>query len=108
MAEKEIAKRDGWLHRLGARWGVSTGRALVILLVFACTGLTVMFLKRPVVAFFTEDEGGTPLLFSILYYILILPFYNAVLLVYGALLGQFDFFWAFEKRFVNRILGRKK
>lgn len=108
MAEKEVAKGSGWLHRLSARWGVSTARALVILLVFACTGLTVMFLKRPVVAFFTEVEGGTPLLFSVLYYILILPFYNVVLLVYGALLGQFDFFWAFEKRFFNRIFGRKK
>lgn len=108
MAEEEVAKGPGWLQRLGTRWGVSTGRALVILLVFACTGLTVMFLKRPVVAFFTEEEGGTPLLFSILYYILILPFYNVVLLVYGALLGQFEFFWAFEKRFFDRIFGRKK
>ncbi|MFZ1618005.1 MAG: DUF6787 family protein [Flavobacteriales bacterium] len=108
MADEEVAKGDGWLHRLGARWGVSAGRAVIILIVFACTGLTVMFLKRPVVAFFTEVEGGTPLLFSVLYYILILPFYNVVLLVYGALLGQFDFFWAFEKRFFNRIFGRKK
>jgi hypothetical protein len=66
-----------------------------------------MFLKRPVVAFFTEEEGGTPLLFSILYYILILPLYNVVLLVYGALFGQFTFFWAFEKRFLNRIFGKR-
>ncbi|MGV9013810.1 MAG: DUF6787 family protein [Flavobacteriales bacterium] len=108
MADEEVVKGNGWLHRLGARWGVSAGRAVIILIVFACTGLTVMLLKRPVVAFFTEVEGGTPLLFSVLYYILILPFYNVVLLVYGALLGQFDFFWAFEKRFFNRIFGRKK
>ena len=108
MAEKEMTKGAGWMHRLGAHWEVSAGRAVVILVVFACTGFTVMFLKRPVVAFFTEEEGGTPLLFSILYYFLILPFYNVVLLVYGALLGQFRFFWAFEKRFFNRIFGRKK
>lgn len=95
------------MQRLAKRWGVGTGRVLLILLVFACTGFTVMFLKRPVVGYFTENDDQ-PLLFSILYYILILPFYNVVLLVYGALFGQFAFFWAFEKRFFNRIFGRKK
>jgi hypothetical protein len=94
------------MQRLAARWGVQPWRAWVILLVFACTGFTVMFLKRPVVALFTTD-GEQPLLFSVLYYILILPFYNLVLLVYGALFGQFAFFWAFEKRFFRRIFGRK-
>jgi hypothetical protein len=103
MLEEEVAKKPGWLQRLAGRWGVGVGRALIILVVFACTGFTVMFLKRPVVAFFTEEEGGTPLLFSILYYILILPLYNVVLLVYGALFGQFTFFLDFEKRFLNSI-----
>mgnify|MGYP001547424497 CR=1 FL=1 len=107
MAEQEAAKNSGWLQRLAGRWGVGVGRALIILVVFACTGFTVMFLKRPAVSFFTQAEGGTPLLFSILYYILILPLYNVVLLIYGALLGQFAFFWAFEKRFFNRIFGRR-
>ena len=107
MAEKEVAKGTGWLYRLGAHWGVSAGRAVIILTVFACTGFTVMFLKRPVVAFFTT-EGDQPVLFSVLYYILILPVYNLILLVYGALFGQFAFFWAFEKRFFNRIFGKKK
>lgn len=96
-----------WMQRLGKRWGVGPVRVVLILIVFACTGLTVMFLKRPVVEYFTEN-GEQPLLFSVLYYILILPFYNVVLLVYGALLGQFNFFWAFEKRFFGRLFGRKK
>jgi hypothetical protein len=106
MAEAEMAKGPGWLQRLGGRWGVGAGRAAVILVVFACTGFTVMFLKRPVVAFFTEEDGQ-PLLFSVLYYLLILPVYNIVLLIYGALLGQFNFFWAFEKRFFRRVFGRR-
>lgn len=105
MGTGPAAGRRNWLDRLAGRWGVGTVRAVVILVVFACTGLTVMFLKRPVVAFFTED-GEQPLLFSVLYYILILPFYNVVLLVYGAVFGQFPFFWAFEKRFFKRLFGR--
>ena len=80
---------------------------VLILVVFACTGLTVMFLKRPVVALFTEN-GEQPLLFSVLYYVLILPVYNLFLLVYGTLFGQFRFFWEFEKRFFSRIFRRGK
>ncbi len=77
---------------------------LIILLVFACTGLTVMLLKRPVVAWAAGD-GEASGWFSVLYYLLILPFYNLILLVYGALFGQFRFFWDFEKRFFGRLFG---
>lgn len=96
---------QGWMERLAKRWGVSPKRVLVML-VFALTGFTVMFLKRPLVGLFTEN-GEQPLLFTVLYYILILPFYNLLLLAYGALLGQFAFFWEFEKKFFRRLFGRK-
>lgn len=95
-----------WFQRLQQRWGVDARRAAIILLVFICTGFTVMFLKRPVVRWFV-GEGEQPLLFSILYYVLILPIYNLFLLAYGALFGQFRFFWEFEKRFFKRILGKR-
>ncbi len=87
---------------------MSPARVGVILLVFALTGFTVMFLKKPMVAWASGDAGDPPLLFTVLYYILILPVYNALLLLYGALFGQFSFFWAFEKRFFARLFGRRK
>lgn len=105
MDERDHRQR-GWMKRLGDRWGVGPWRVIVILLVFACTGTTVLLLKRPVVAFFAGD-GEQPVIFTVLYYILILPVYNVFLLIYGALFGQFRFFWAFEKRFFGRLLGRK-
>jgi hypothetical protein len=40
--------------------------------------------------------------------VFILPLYNVVLLIYGALFGQFSFFWAFEKRFFGRLFGKRK
>ena len=94
------------LDKLKNRWKVnSIFQVVIILLVFALTGTTVMLLKKPVLnALF--PAGDHPLWFSIMYYILILPIYNIVLLIYGALLGQFSFFWNFEKRFINRILRR--
>lgn len=103
---KQTEQKPGWMERLGRRWGVGTSRVVLILTVFACTGFTIMFLKRPVVGFFTEG-GEQPLLFTILYYVLIFPAYNLLLLLYGGLLGQFHFFWQYEKRFFNRMLGRK-
>jgi hypothetical protein len=40
---------------------------------------------------------------TVLYYIFILPLYNVILLGYGFVFGQFDFFWRFEKRFIRRL-----
>ncbi len=98
--------KKGWVQKLQARWNVSATQVFIILLVFACTGFTVMFLKKPVVSFFVED-GEKSILFSVIYYIFILPIYNLILLIYGFIFGQFKFFWAFEKRFFRRIIGKK-
>lgn len=96
-----------WIDRLKKRWNLkNTWHVVIVLIVFACTGFTVLFLKRPVVAFFAED-GEQPVWFSIAYYILILPIYNVILLIYGFIFGQFRFFWEFEKRMWNRMTGRK-
>ncbi|MCB9164743.1 MAG: prolipoprotein diacylglyceryl transferase [Flavobacteriales bacterium] len=104
--DEQSPRSHGWIQRLGDRWAVGPGRVIVILLVFACTGTTVLLLKRPVVAYFAGD-GERSMLFSLLYYLLILPVYNVLLLLYGALFGQFRFFWAFEKRFFGRLFGRR-
>lgn len=98
-------QRKSWVEKLQARWGVSAAQVFIILLVFACTGFTVMFLKKPVVAFFTGGEQS--LVFTITYYILILPIYNIFLLIYGFIFGQFKFFWEFEKRFFKRMFRMK-
>ena len=108
MAQNSITvteKRENWFVRLQKRWGVSASKAVIILIVFALTGFSVMFLKKPIVNFFVPD-GSKSLLFSILYYILILPVYNIILLIWGFVLGQFSFFWEFEERFFNRIFRR--
>jgi Na+-driven multidrug efflux pump len=103
----ENEQRPGWFARLQKRWGVSAQRALIILIVFACTGFSVMFLKAPLLNLLIGEEERS-VIHSVIYYILILPIYNILLLIYGFLFGQFQFFWDFEKRFFNRMLGRKR
>lgn len=95
-------------EKLKERWNLkNTGQVVIVLIVFAATGFTVMFLKRPVVGFFTEN-GEQPIIFSILYYLLILPVYNVILLFYGFVFGQFRFFWEFEKKMWARMTGKSK
>lgn len=97
-----------WLDRLQSHWQLnSITQVIKVLIVFACTGFTVMFLKQPIVEYLTENSE-TNVWFSVIYYILILPIYNVFLLFYGFIFGQFSFFWAFEKRMWNRMTGKKK
>ena len=97
----------GWIDTLKQRWDLNTTwQVLVVLFIFACTGFTVMFLKNPLLGLIDPSykESTT---FTVLYYILILPVYNLILLFYGLIFGKFKFFWEFEKRFVKRMTGRK-
>ncbi|MEQ9592537.1 MAG: prolipoprotein diacylglyceryl transferase [Cyclobacteriaceae bacterium] len=94
-----------WVEKLKTRWKVDSAyKVVLILIVFACTGTTVVLIKGPIFEFlYGVDE--IPVWVSILYYILILPVYNLFLLLYGLLFGQFQFFWSFEKRFISRLMG---
>ena len=97
-----------WIQKLKDRWKLkSAGQVVIVLIVFACTGFTILFLKRPLLTLLAGEQGNTTLA-SVLYYIFILPLYNVVLLGYGFLFGQFRFFWEFEKRFVERFFSSKK
>ena len=96
------------INKLKDRWKVKGAlQVIVILTVFACTGFTVLFLKRPLFSLLFNDSA-MPLWATVLYYVLILPIYNVFLLFYGLIFGQFRFFWDFEKRFFRRILFREK
>ena len=96
------------LEKLKDRWNLtSLWQVVVILIVFALTGTTVLFLKRPLVAYFSP-EGEQNTWFSVGYYVLIWPIYNIILLGYGYVLGQFSFFWEFEKKTYYRITKRFK
>jgi hypothetical protein len=98
---------SGFIKKLQQRWNVeSAGQVVLILLVFACTGFSVMFLKKPITNWIYSNPELNHKLFSILYWVLIIPIYNFLLLLYGFIFGQFRFFWEFEKRFFNRISGR--
>ena len=97
-----------WINRLKEKWKVkNSSQFALILITFALTGSTVIIIKKPIVDYFTID-GEKSTIFTIIYLICILPIYNIILLFYGSLLGQFDFFWNYEKKMINRFRRKKK
>jgi hypothetical protein len=93
-----------WLKDLRVRWKTgSIFQIVLILAVFACTGITVVYLMKPVLKFLFGEY--IPIWGLILYCIFVLPVYNIFLLFYGFIFGQFNFFWTFEKRLFKRIFS---
>ncbi len=93
-----------FIKKLQERWQVKSAfQVIVILIVFACTGFSVMFLKEPLYALAGITEATPPWVRILFYSLTILPAYQIILLFYGFIFGQFRFFWEFEKRVFYRI-----
>jgi len=98
-------EKPGFLHRLQTKWKLeSLFQVVMVLVVFACTGFTILFIKNPILDFFgIERGGGQGFVNTVLYLLLVLPLYQIILLIYGFIFGQFKFFWEKEKQIFRRI-----
>jgi uncharacterized BrkB/YihY/UPF0761 family membrane protein len=92
------------IEKLKKRWGVETfGGFLLILFIFSITGMTTLYVRKLSFGWlgFTEE---TPLWIEIVAWIFVVfPSYQILFLLYGFLLGQFEFVWNFEKKSLHRI-----
>ena len=97
-----------WTEKLKQRWGVESGwQVLAILVVFACTGMTSLYVKEGLYFLAGIDEN-TVAWWRVTYRILAtFVAYQFLLLAFGWLFGQFQFFWRFEKKMLSRF-SRKK
>lgn len=103
------SKDPTFLQKLQSKWNLKSLRQVVlVLIVFALTGFTILFIKKPIFDFLgiSMERGG--FWKTVLYLLLVLPLYQIILLMWGFVFGQFDFFWEKEKQFLRRITGRKK
>lgn len=92
------------MKKLKTRWGVTSDfQLIVIFTVFAITGSISAYLSKP----FTNFIGLTYDNLNWLYYpirlIAIFPIYQILLVLFGFIFGQFDFFWSFEKKMLRNI-----
>ena len=99
-----MTAKKSFIDKLKHRWGItSTWQVIIILLVFALTGTSTLYVEK-----FVHDLLNIPpnlewYYTTLLFIVITLPLYNILLLVYGLLFGQFKFFWNFEKKFFGRI-----
>jgi hypothetical protein len=100
------------IEKLKQRWNVKNGwDVLINLLVFACTGFSILYIKRALfdLVGLTKETSPSWLLWTV-NIVIILPLYQVVLLAWGWIWGKFAFFLEFEKRMfrsIGRLFGRK-
>jgi hypothetical protein len=102
--QKSNAQGKGFLKRLQSKWRLENlWQVVLVLVVFACTGLTVLYIKQPIFDLLGISSDTGSFWKTILYLLFVLPLYQAFLLVYGFIFGQFHFFWEKEKQFIQRV-----
>lgn len=79
-----------------------------VFIVFAITGSSSVFVGRPIMELIgITKENLNPFIYWILFIIIGLIFYQILLVTFGWLFGQFNFFWEFEKKMLRRFgLGK--
>ncbi len=99
------------MKKLKQRWGISTNLQLILIFtVFSVTGSSSVYIAKPFLSWigltresFSPDFIWGGLIYLLLRIVLIFPFYQLLLIVFGWLFGQFNFFWEFEKKMLNRL-----
>jgi len=97
------------LQKLKNRWQIENNYQLfLILLTFSVTGSLSVMVRRPIFEYLGIDATTSLWLKIPMSILIITPSYQVLLIIVGSILGQFKFFWAFEKKMLSRFRFRKK
>jgi formyltetrahydrofolate-dependent phosphoribosylglycinamide formyltransferase len=89
--------------RMQEKWGVSVRQFWIIFIAFGLTGTTTAIITRYITGWLGFDEY-THWGWKVLLRVGMLLFgYQILLLAYGALLGQWAFFWKYEKKLLQKL-----
>ena len=82
----------------------SNYQLFIVNIVFAITGSLALYLAGILLDLINISTDNTnTLIYWTLRIILILPVYQVLLLLVGAIFGEFKYFWAMEKKIINRF-----
>lgn len=98
------------MEKLKQRWGITSNfQILVILFVFSITGTTSLYISRPLIVFLGIHPEILPsVLYWILFVIVSLIVYQFLLLFFGWIFGQFNFFKNIVLKMLQRLSFSKK
>jgi manganese efflux pump family protein len=92
------------MNKLKERWQISSNFQLIIIfIVFAITGSTASYLSKPVTHFLGITKENLAWVYWPFRLLIIFPVYQILLVFIGAIFGQFNFFWNFEKKMLQRM-----
>ena len=93
------------MNKLKERWNVTSNWQLIIIfIVFAITGSTAAYLSKPLTNFLGITKENLSLwIYWPVRLLIIFPPYQVLLVLIGAIFGQFNFFWEFERKMLNRM-----
>ena len=93
------------MKKLKEKWGITSNfQLLIICVVFSVTGLISAGIAKPLLDFIGLDKSAvSPWVFWPIRIAIIFPTYQVLIVIVGALFGQFKFFWAFEKKMLARL-----
>ena len=93
------------MKKLKEKWGITSNSQLVIILiVFSVTGSIAVWIAKPILDSIGLDKSTvSPWIFWPIRIAIIFPAYQILIVIVGALFGQFKFFWAFEKKMLARL-----
>ncbi len=96
-----------WKDRLKEKWELDSMTQLwAILAVFTLAGSSVVWCRKGLFWLLSYTEDTPFWLKTITYIVFIFPTYQLLLLFYGFILGQFNFFWKKEKKLFARVFNR--
>lgn len=97
------------MEKLKARWGITSNwQIVVIFIVFAVTGSTASYIGKPILKYLNiTTETINAFGYWVIRILILFVMYQFLLVFFGWLFGQFQFFWNFEKKMLSR-LGLKR
>ena len=89
------------IKKLKEKWGITSNFQLfIICVVFAITGSVSAIISGPVIDYLFEGLNINKYLKFILQLVIIMPIYQVLLLFFGFIFFQFNFFLQFVKKFL--------
>jgi ferrochelatase len=98
-----------YLDKLKLKWGITSNfQLIIILVVFSITGSASLYVARPVLEMVGITNDLSPWVRVPLRILAILPVYQVMLLVVGAVFGQFRFFLNLQKKWMGRFVSKNR
>ncbi len=92
------------MEKLKKRWNIKSNWAIIaILLAFSVNGSFATFVAKPLTEFIGINAETHGWVFWVIRIPLIFIIYQITLPIAGWLFGQFQFFWAMEKKMIKRM-----